>query len=102
MESADQDLGRVDRRHAGIGWALLPFWLLGILFILLGAFAVTKSLALGLFVLALAVVYMLVLALVDATLKGILLVALYLYATAGEVPDEFDKRLMRRLFTAKE
>ena len=88
--------------HAGVGWALLPFWLLGILLIVLGAFAATKSLALGIFVLILAGVYMLILGLVDATLKGILLGALYLYATAGEVPDEFDKGMMRRSFMAKE
>ncbi len=88
--------------HAGIGWALLPFWLLGVLVLVLGVFALTKSAALGVFLLAVAVLYMLVLGLVDATLKGILLGALYLYATAGEVPEEFGKRVLKRAFTTKE
>jgi ABC-type multidrug transport system fused ATPase/permease subunit len=88
--------------HAGIGWALLPFWLLGLLVAVLGGFAMTQSVALGVFVLALALIYFFVLGLVDATLKGILLGALYLYATAGEAPAEFDKPLMRQLFTKKQ
>src|SRR4051812_14453449 len=87
--------------HAGVGWALLPFWLLVFVLALLGAFAMTKSVALGVVLLVTAVLGMLVIGLIDATLKGILLGALYLYATSGEVPDEFDKGLMRRSFTAK-
>jgi hypothetical protein len=51
--------------------------------------------------LAFAVIYMLVVGLVDATLKGILLGALYLYATAGEVPSEFDRSVMTGSFTPK-
>jgi hypothetical protein len=88
--------------HAGVGWALLPFWLLGLLLIVLGAFAVANSVVLGVLILSLAAIYLLVLGLVDATLKGILLGALYLYATAGEVPDEFNKGMMRQSFTAKD
>jgi hypothetical protein len=87
--------------HAGVGWALLPFWLLGILAGVLGAFAMAKSVVLGVTILALAVVYMLILGLVDATLKGILLGALYLYATAGEVPAEFDRAALAGSFTTK-
>jgi ABC-type multidrug transport system fused ATPase/permease subunit len=87
--------------HAGIGWALLPFWLIGLVMIALGAFVATKSIALGVILLAVAVIYMFILGLVDATLKGILLGALYLYATAGEVPDEFGNGLMKRMFTTK-
>jgi ABC-type multidrug transport system fused ATPase/permease subunit len=87
--------------HAGVGWALLPFWLLGVLALVLGFFAMTTSVVLGVAVLGLAVLYMLVLGLVDATLKGILLGALYLYATAGEVPAEFDRRALAGSFTPK-
>jgi len=88
--------------HAGIGWALLPFWLLGVLAIILAVFALTKSVALGVVLLAVALLYLLLLGLVDATLKGILLGALYLYATAGEAPEEFGTRVLKRSFTAKE
>src|SRR5947209_7431526 len=65
--------------HAGVGWALLPFWLIGIVFGVLGFFALSTSVALGVLVITLTVAYMLVLGLVDATLKGILVGALYLY-----------------------
>src|SRR3954468_1402732 len=68
--------------HAGVGWALLPFWLLVFVLALLGAFAMTKSVALGVVLLVTAVLGMLVIGLIDATLKGILLGALYLYATS--------------------
>jgi hypothetical protein len=87
--------------HVGVGWALLPFWLLGVLLAVLGFFALAQSPPLGAVVIAVAVVYMLVLGLVDATLKGILLSALYLYATQGEVPDEFDREAMAHSFAAK-
>jgi Family of unknown function (DUF6159) len=88
--------------HAGVGWALLPFWLLGILAGVLAFFALSKSVALGVALFAAAVIYMLILSLVDATLKGILLGALYLYATSGEVPNEFDRGVMKDSFTPKQ
>jgi hypothetical protein len=87
--------------HAGVGWAMLPFYLLGLLFLLLGAAALSQSTALGILVVGLAAVYLLVVGLVDATLKGILLGALYLYATDGEVPAEFDRDVLAGSFTAK-
>lgn len=87
--------------HAGIGWALLPFWLLGLLAVVGGVFAMTKAPVLGATLLVLAVVYFIVLGLVDATLKGILLAALYLYAKHGEVPAEFDRSALESSFTAK-
>lgn len=87
--------------HAGVGWALLPFWLLGFVAVVLGAYLTMNSAVLGVMVLVFALIYMLVLGLVDATLKGILLGALYLYATAGEVPSEFDRGVMKGSFTPK-
>ena len=60
-----------------------------------------KSIVLGIMLLAFAVIYILVLGLVDATLKGILLGALYLYATAGEVPSEFDRSVLTGSFAPK-
>ena len=87
--------------HAGVGWALLPFWLLGVLLAVLGFFALTTSAALGVALVVLAVVYLLVLGLVDATLKGILLGALYLYATDGQVPTGFNRDALAGSFTVK-
>jgi hypothetical protein len=88
--------------HAGVGWALLPFWLLGILFGVLAVFAMSSSVVLGVAILAITIIYLMVLGLVDATLKGILVGALYLYATSGEVPSEFDGGVMRSSFTPKQ
>jgi hypothetical protein len=88
--------------HAGVGWALLPFWLLVFVLVVLAVFAMSKSVALGVVLLAVAVIGMLLLGLVDATLKGILLGAMYLYATAGEVPEEFNQGMLRRSFATKE
>jgi hypothetical protein len=88
--------------HAGVGWALLPFWLLGIVAGVLAVFVMTKSVVLGALLVALTIVYFLVLGLVDATLKGILVGALYLYATSGEVPAEFDRGVLNGSFTPKQ
>ncbi|HEX4588438.1 MAG TPA: hypothetical protein VH120_00800, partial [Gemmataceae bacterium] len=82
--------------------ALLPFWLLGVVMIVLGAFVASNSIVLGVIMLAVAVIYMFVLGLVDATLKGILCGALYLYATAGEVPAEFERGVLNGSFTPKQ
>lgn len=87
--------------HAGVGWALLPFWLIGILVAVLGAMLLSKSAALGIAMIGVAVVYFLILGLVDATLKGILVGALYLYSTHGEVPAEFDRESLDQSFTPK-
>jgi hypothetical protein len=87
--------------HAGVGWALLPFWLLGIVMGVLAVFVMSTSVVLGAVLLGVTIVYFLVLGLVDATLKGILLGALYLYATAGEVPAEFESGVLRASFTPK-
>jgi Family of unknown function (DUF6159) len=87
--------------HIGVGWALLPFWLLGVLVAVLGALAMMKSAVLGVALVAIAILYFLALGLVDATLKGILLGALYLYSTNGEVPEEFERGALDQSFTPK-
>src|SRR5262249_2561179 len=45
--------------HAGVGWALLPFWLIGILVAILGALAMVKSPILGFALVAIAILYFL-------------------------------------------
>jgi hypothetical protein len=87
--------------HLGVGWALLPFWLLGVLVVVLGGVIMFKIPVLGGVLLAFGLIYFFVLGLVDATLKGILLGALYLYSTKGEVPDEFDRDTLDESFARK-
>jgi uncharacterized membrane protein len=87
--------------HAGVGWALLPFWLLGVLLIVLAVFAMAASPVLGVLLIALGIVYFLGLGLVDATLKGIMMGALYLYSTQGEVPEEFERESLNQSFVPK-
>jgi hypothetical protein len=87
--------------HAGVGWALLPFWLLGVLFAFVGVLAIAAVPLLGFTIVALVVVYFLILGLVDATLKGILLGALYLYSTHGDVPEEFERDALNQSFVPK-
>jgi hypothetical protein len=87
--------------HIGVGWALLPFWLLGFLLLVLAFFAFAASPVLGVALVVVSIIYMLVVGLVDATLKGIMLSALYVYATANEVPTEFDRAALQQSFAAK-
>ncbi|HLK59885.1 MAG TPA: DUF6159 family protein [Chthonomonadaceae bacterium] len=71
----------------GIGWFLLPFWLLGVGLIVLGSyFLTTSSAALGGLLLGAAVLYLIVMGLVNSALETILLGGLYQYATEGLSP----------------
>lgn len=86
----------------GIGWFLLPFWLVGIL-LLIGGFALLHTVMVpGIAMIAVAIIGMIVLGLVGSALETILLSGLYLYATQGEVPAEMNGRMLRRAFTARE
>jgi ABC-type multidrug transport system fused ATPase/permease subunit len=85
----------------GIRWFMLPFWLIGIVVGVGGFFLLGSALPLGVALLALAVVYLIVLALVNAALETILLSGLYLYATQGEVPAGMDRNVLKGAFAAK-
>jgi Family of unknown function (DUF6159) len=86
----------------GIGWFLLPFWLVGFL-LLIGGFALLHSvMVLGIAMIAVAIAAMLLLGLVGSALETILLSGLYLYATQGEVPAEMNRKMLKRAFTARE
>jgi hypothetical protein len=85
----------------GIRWFMLPFWLIGILLGIGGFFLLGPALPLGVLLLALAVIYLIVLALVNAALETILLSGLYLYATQGEVPTGMDRNVLKGAFAAK-
>lgn len=85
----------------GISLFLFVLTLPGILAGMLGAFLCTKVVAAGLAVIALAVVYILVLAAVGAALQGIFLAALYQYAGHGRVPSGFDEAVLQQAFMPK-
>jgi hypothetical protein len=90
--------------RVGIGWFLLPFWLLGILVLVVGGFlcfAAPAGLALGIPLILVALVYLAVLGLVSSALETILLSGLYLFATRGEVPEQMDREVLEHAFTAK-
>jgi hypothetical protein len=85
----------------GIGWFLLPFWLIGIVLVVGGIFLLGTALPLGVLLLVVAVVYMVALGLVNSALETILLSGLYLYATQGEVPAGMDRSVVQGAFAAK-
>jgi hypothetical protein len=85
----------------GIGWFLLPFWLIGIVMAVGGAFLCTTVLPLGIGLIAVAVVYLITLGLVNSALETILQSGLYLYATEGQVPNGMDRSVLQQGFTAK-
>jgi hypothetical protein len=80
----------------GFGFGLL-FFLLALPGLALGVLGSGIHLIVGI---ALAVIYFLVLSAVGAAVKGIFTVALYRYATQGEVPAGFSKHLVQGAFTA--
>ena len=85
----------------GLWWFLLPFWLVGIVLFIGGAFLCGAVLPLGIALLAVAVLYMIVLGLVNSALETILLSGLYLYATRGEVPEQMDREVLQNAFYSR-
>jgi hypothetical protein len=81
----------------GLGFGLL-FFLLAIPGILMGALGFSIHPALGV---SLALPYFLILATVAAAVKGIFTVALYRYATQGEVPSAFSTNLVQGAFEGR-
>ncbi len=51
---------------------------------------------------ALFLIYMLAIALISATMKGILLAATYQFAVTGTVPSGFDQDMLSQAFKTKE
>jgi hypothetical protein len=85
----------------GIGFFMLLLALPGILLLVVGFAVATKVLALGLALIALAVVYFLAVAAISAALQGIFISALYQYASNGQVPSGYDAEVMRSAFGRK-
>ncbi len=86
----------------GIGWFLLPFWVLGILLLIGGVALLKSAMVLGIIMIAVAIAAFVLLGLVGSALETILLSGLYLYATQGEAPREMSRRMLKRAFTPRE
>ncbi len=82
---------------SGFSFGLL-FFLLALPGILLGLAGMTVHPLAGI---AVAVVYFLVLAAVASAVKGIFMVALYRYATQGEVPTGFSPDMVQNAFSPR-
>ncbi|MBV09452.1 DUF6159 family protein [Rubinisphaera sp.] len=61
-------------------------------------FAFNEQLVLGGVLVACGVFSLILVSLITATLNSIIIAALYLYASEGEVPTEFDNRLLKQAF----
>jgi len=85
----------------GIGWFLIPFWLIVFGLGILGGFLMQANPPVGILLLGLAIVFAMVLGLVHSALETILLAALYLYATQDEVPVGMSRKVLKKAFTAK-
>lgn len=86
----------------GIGFVVFFGYLLAIIPIVLGAFAIGAGLVpLGIVAIVIGVVSLLVVSLISSALNTIIIGALYLYAAEGTIPREFDDDLFRHAFAHK-
>jgi hypothetical protein len=85
----------------GLGWFLLPFWLIALVMGVAGVFLMQTNVPLGILLCALTVLYGMILGLMHSALETILLAALYLYATQGEVPEGMSQKTFKKAFAAK-
>lgn len=86
----------------GIGGITFLISLVAFIPIVLGIVAlIAKQMMLGIIGIACGVVLLLVISLVSSALHAIIVGALYLYATEGKVPTQFDDRLLRDAFSKK-
>jgi Family of unknown function (DUF6159) len=85
----------------GIGLFGLVLALPGIALFLFGGFLLSVSLALGLTIILLALVYFLVWGALTAALKGVFLSALYQFAANHQVPAGFDRDIIEHAFQSR-
>lgn len=86
----------------GLGFYLFLLFLPGLVLLLAGGFLCIDHVALGLAVLAVAVIYLLGWMAAGSALSVIFQAAVYQYAAFGEVPSGFDGEAMKHAFQAKE
>lgn len=89
--------------HFGIGLISFLLSLIGIIPMVLGFFALSSQLVpVGIGLIVIGVVLILAVSLVTSALNSIILAALYIYASEGQVPRHFDSSLIRTAFGPKE
>ncbi len=87
--------------QAGIGFVMFLLLLPAFLLCVLGLFLLNSSVALGVSVIALGVVYFLVWSAVGPAIHGIFLAAVYQYASSGTAPAGFDESALSGAFAPK-
>lgn len=88
--------------NLGVGFVIFFASLLGIVPIILGVVALaTANIALGIAGIAIGIVLLLIVSLISTALHSILIGALYLYASEGTVPQQFDEDVFRHAFAPK-
>jgi hypothetical protein len=89
--------------HMGIGFVLFLLNIPGFLVLLAGVACLFAGLApIGVLLLVIGGLYLLCLVPVSAAMNTIFLAAMYQYAAEGQVPGDFDRRLLRSAFRPKE
>jgi hypothetical protein len=87
----------------GIGLITFAGMLLAMVPLVLGGFALANGMtALGVAGIVCGILALITMSLISSALSSILLGALYLYAADGEVPQQFDARLLRDAFVTPE
>ncbi len=111
----DRPIGQAIRESGSLfkktwGESVIGQLSMGLIFFLLGLLGVipiilaflVQSVPLMIFMVMIALLYWVGLSIVSASLGGIFLTALYLYARTGKVPAGFSPELIERAFTAKQ
>jgi hypothetical protein len=85
----------------GLGFFMFLLFIPVILIFVVGVFALSKSVALGVGLIVVGVIALLLHAAISSALSTILLAALYQYAAEDRVPDEFDRATFAGAFQPK-
>jgi hypothetical protein len=85
----------------GIGLVVLAAMIPGIILMMVGFVAMTANAILGGTIIAIGVLWIMGASLVSAAVQSILLTALYLYASEGTAPPQFDAALLQSAFGSK-
>ena len=87
--------------NLGIGFFMLPFWLIGFGAVYFTISVLSLQSPAGMSMALVLAGYFFVLGLMQSTLDTILRSALYLYATQGEIPDQWKAATLEQAFYAK-
>ncbi len=86
----------------GVGFIMFFASLLGIIPLVLGAIALSAGhTALGIAAIVIGILALLLISLISSAMNAIIIGALYLYASEGTIPRQFDDRLFRQAFAHK-